>query len=319
MNLLDQIRHACAQVAARAQHVQLHHEALVAYAQQLPLSALSAPHYDTVHHYQAEPAATATYILVLDAVNFGSGYFPQLQKRAGMSGYFTIASRLKDHFERHGPFSAEALRDLRVEQCAQLFARDEGDPARVELMRLFTQALRELGSFVLERHQGSFTALIDSADHSAERLAEIVSEMTYFQDVSDYHGLLVPLYKRAQITASDLSLAFAGQGYGHFEDLDKLTIFADNLVPHVLHVDGVIRYSEALAARIGRAELIPAGSPEEIEIRAVALHAVEQLVATLRTSGQRVSAQQLDVLLWNRGQAPRYKALPRHRTRTVFY
>jgi hypothetical protein len=27
----------------------------------------------------------------------------------------------------------------------------------------------------------------------------------------------------------------------------------------------------------------------------------------------------LDVWLWNRGQAPEYKARPRHRTRTVFY
>jgi hypothetical protein len=27
----------------------------------------------------------------------------------------------------------------------------------------------------------------------------------------------------------------------------------------------------------------------------------------------------LDVWLWNRGQAPEYKARPRHRTRTVYY
>jgi hypothetical protein len=27
----------------------------------------------------------------------------------------------------------------------------------------------------------------------------------------------------------------------------------------------------------------------------------------------------VDVWLWSRGQQPHYKALPRHRTRTVFY
>jgi hypothetical protein len=27
----------------------------------------------------------------------------------------------------------------------------------------------------------------------------------------------------------------------------------------------------------------------------------------------------LDMWLWHRGQEPRYKAIPRHRTRTVFY
>ena len=33
----------------------------------------------------------------------------------------------------------------------------------------------------------------------------------------------------------------------------------------------------------------------------------------------RVTSMQLDYVLWNRGQQARYKAEPRHRTRTVFY
>jgi hypothetical protein len=65
--------------------------------------------------------------------------------------------------------------------------------------------------------------------------------------------------------------------------------------------------------------LIPAGSPEETEIRAVALHAVERLVALLQAHGTPASARELDYLLWNRGQRASYKAQPRHRTRTVFY
>jgi hypothetical protein len=30
-------------------------------------------------------------------------------------------------------------------------------------------------------------------------------------------------------------------------------------------------------------------------------------------------ARLLDTALWNRGQAARYKSVPRHRTRTVYY
>ena len=101
--------------------------------------------------------------------------------------------------------------------------------------------------------------------------------------------------------------------------IEHFAIFADNLVPHVLRVDGLLRYDPALAARIDAEELIPAGSPEEIEIRATALHTVELLVAALHRSGQPISAAELDYLLWNRGQLPLYKARPRHRTRTVFY
>jgi hypothetical protein len=101
--------------------------------------------------------------------------------------------------------------------------------------------------------------------------------------------------------------------------LDRLTIFADNLVPHVLHMDGMLLYEEGLAARIEAEELIPSGSVEEVEIRACAVHAVERLARELRRSGYNVTAMGLDYLLWNRGQQPYYKARPRHRTRTVFY
>ena len=73
-------------------------------------------------------------------------------------------------------------------------------------------------------------------------------------------------------------------------------------------------------ASVDREELIPAGSVEEVEIRAGALHAVELMVAELRNAGRRATAMKIDFLLWNRGQKPQYKlAKPRHRTRTVFY
>jgi len=32
-----------------------------------------------------------------------------------------------------------------------------------------------------------------------------------------------------------------------------------------------------------------------------------------------VTSSQLDYYLWNRGQGPRYKALPRHRALSVYY
>ncbi len=116
-------------------------------------------------------------------------------------------------------------------------------------------------------------------------------------------------YKRAQIVPSDLALA----GVAEFDDLDRLTIFADNLVPHVLRCDGVLVYDEPLAARIDAGEILPPGGPER-EIRACALHACE-LIAQ-RTG---VPPRAIDGWLWNRGQAPAYKARPRHRCRTVFY
>jgi hypothetical protein len=317
--VLAQIRSACAEVAERARWVRIDEEALARFAAGLELSAVAAPRYDAAHHYVGDPEVMLAFNLTLDAVNFGSGYFPHLLKRPGKSGYFTVALALKEHVERHGPLSPRELVALTPPRTAALFGQDLQDPVRAELMRLFTEALHQLGSYLLERFGGSFAALVAAAEGRAERLAELLAEMPYFRDVSRYGELTVPLFKRAQIAPSDLALAFDGAGYGRFTDLDKLTIFADNLVPHVLRVDGVLRYDPALLARLEAGALIPAGSAEEVEIRAVALHAVERLVALLRAANAEVSARQLDVYLWNRGQGGRYKAAPRHRTRSVFY
>ncbi len=317
--LLDAVRAACADVAERAIHVRLDPDRLPVYAASLPLAEVATPEFDPRYHHVGESNATLAYVLTLDAVNFGSGYFPHLRKRPGLSGYFTVASALKDRFDAAGPFTASELSALAATDCAALFGQEPDDGPIAELMGLFATALNDLGRFLLDRFDGRFAGPVEAARASAERLVALLSEMPFFQDVESYGPLAVPFYKRAQLTAADLALALGGEGLGRFDDLDRLTIFADNLVPHVLRLDGVLRYESALAERIEAGEPIPAGSAEEVEIRAVALHAVERLVEILRGAGQDVTAMRLDYLLWNRGQQASYKARPRHRTRSVFY
>jgi hypothetical protein len=186
-------------------------------------------------------------------------------------------------------------------------------------MDLFARALADLGRLLLERWDGRYTGLVAAAEGSAARLVGILDAMPFFRDVSRYGGLEVPFYKRAQITASDLAVALGGEGPGRFADLDRLTLFADNLVPHVLRFEGVLCYDAALAGRIDSEQRLEAGSREEVEIRAVAVHAVERLVAAIRERGGEASARVLDGLLWNRGQRPEIKAHPRHRARCTGY
>lgn len=277
------------------------------------------PQLDPDSHYLGKKEDTAAFVLTLNSINFGSGYFPHLHKRPGMSGYFTIASSLNDIYKNHGPLSAERLADITVEECTRIFDQDPGNKIIRELMQHFAKALNDLGRFLLVRFEGSSPKLLESAESSAGRLAQLLKNMPYFKDVEIYNGLEVPFLKRAQILAADLSLAFNGRGWGHFNDLDHLTIFADNLVPHVLRMDEILIYEESLISRIDAGTLIPAGSTEEIEIRACAVHAVELIKKEMVESRQWVTSAALDSFLWNRGQLPEYKAIPRHRTRCVFY
>jgi hypothetical protein len=319
LGLLERVRTACKTVAERASHVRLNYGHIPSYAASLPVDQALFPELDPNHHYLGRGDDTVAFFLTLDAINFGSGYFPHLRKRPGMSGYFTVASSLNDYYREHGPFSAQQLEQLTAGDCAEMFGQDLEDEPVCELMELFAGALNDLGRYLIARFEGSFVQLVEAAGSSAERLVQLLVEMPFFNDVGLYGGLNVPFYKRAQITAADLWLAFDGKRPGRFDDLDRLTIFADNLVPHVLRVDGILAYESHLAARIDGQQLIPPGSAEEVEIRACALHAVELLVDALRRAGHGVTAMGLDNLLWNRGQRPYYKARPRHRTRTVFY
>ncbi len=290
MSLTDDVRATSREIAANARHVTIDLDRLSA------LEPGPPPALDPERHYlEGSPEDVADYMLVLDSINFGSGWFPTLRKRPGMSGYFTVASSLADLWRSSGGWSADELRALTVEDVATVLGQDVGH----ELMRLYAEALRDLGRFLGARRALDVVA---DAGGSAERLASMLAAgMPFFDDVG--------FWKRAQITANDLALA----GVAEFEDLDRLTIFADNLVPHVLRVDGVLVYEPELAARIDAGELLPPGD-EEREIRGCAVHACELLSERLG-----MPARLIDVALWTKGQAPRYKAVPRHRTRTVFY
>jgi Potential Queuosine, Q, salvage protein family len=318
-DVFDRVREASAEVARRARFVRLDNDRLSSYVASLAAASLPEPVYDTEHHAGGSTAETVAFLITLDTVNFGSGYFPHLRKRPGMSGYFTVASALKERWEQHGPLSGDELRAIDAGSCAALFGQAGNEGPAQELMAHFAQALNDLGAWLGGRYDDDPLGPIADAGHSAAKLIELLAEMPFFRDVSWYQDVEVPLYKRAQLLTADLAIAFAGQGPGAFHDLDRLTIYADNLVPHVLRIDGLITYDADLLTRIEREELIPAGSPEEVEIRAVAVHAVEGIVAKLCASGVPATARELDYLLWNRGQGASYKAHPRHRTRTVFY
>ncbi len=315
--LLGRIRAAAAAVAGEARHVHLDPSRLDPVASSLA-GVRPSPAMDAGGDWPGEGEQRVAFVLTWAAVNFGSGWFPVLQKLPGASGAVTVMTRLADHVRAHGPWAADRLATIGPAELAAVLGQDPTGPA-AELLDRMATSLQELGTLVAARHEGRFGALVEAAGGSAEGLVALLDEAPSFHDVRAYHGRDVPFFKRAQLAAADLDRAFAGRGPGRFDDLDRLTLFADNLVPHVLRVDGLLVYDPDLVARIDAGEPIPAGSDEEVEIRAVAIHAVELLVARLRAAGRPARPMDLDLILWRRGQAPRYKAVPRHRTRTTSY
>ncbi len=305
MSVVANVREHSRRVAERARHVRIREQEIALYAASLPIAASRRP---PLVEDRDERELAAAFWLTLDAINFGSGWFPTLRKLPGRTGYATISAGVRRRFDARGPWTVDELGALTRWELARTLRQDPGH----ELIGLFVESLRDLGERLRDGYDGSFAAVVDRSDGSAVALVETLAGWRAFADASLYDGAEVPFLKRAQIAAADLSRA----GVARFDDLGELTMFADNLVPHVLRLDGILSFEPDLVARIEREELIEHGSAEEVEIRACAVHAVELIVAASRAP---TSAAQVDELLWHRGQGRSYKAVPRHRSRSTAY
>lgn len=305
--LPERVRAGAAWVSGRARSVRIEEGAIEAYAAGLPVEAGSAPH-DPEAEVDGDRELRAAFVVCLDAINFGSGWWPTIRKRRGRSGYFTIAAALAERFRTEGAWSAAQLAELSAAEIATALGQDRDHP----LMEDYAAALRDVGGRIAADHEGRFEELIEAAGGSAVTLAGLLAEWEAFADVSTYEGRAVPFFKRAQIAAADLDRADLAE----FPDLGRLTAFADNLVPHVLRLDGVLVLDFGLVSAIDAGVLLAHGSPEEVELRACAVHAIELLSDA---TGRRLSPAQIDAGLWNRGGAERYKAVPRPRSRNTAY
>jgi hypothetical protein len=284
------VRRHCAEVARSARSVRIATTSIV-YAE--GRSGLDPD----VHLLDAADEVRARYVLVMDAINFGSGWFATLDRSGDEDVTTDMSRRLTEHARRRGAvWSGPELRALTREEIGAVLGQD---PAH-ELMGLYARALGDLGAWLGDR---AALDAVAAAGGSARRLARQLAEgMPFFDDPG--------FYKRAQITPNDLAHA----GVAAFDDLDELTVFADNLLPHVLRLDGVLDLDDDLAARIDAGEPIAAGSREERELRGCAVHACELLA---QRAG--VAPRVLDNWLWNRGTQPPYSERPAHRTPTVLY
>ena len=283
-----------------------------------PISLGPAP-----HHFYDSTATTAEWLFLLNTVNHcfwpdaGSPPWTIEYNNEMLSGYWALAASLKRAMEE-GVYlhRAATLAELDSPTLAHIF-RGRGE---IPLLEERVKNLRQAGHVLLDRFQGSFIHLLEEAGGSATKFVDLLAkEISSFNDVAEYHSKKVYFYKRAQLLVHDLWSTFSGRSWGNFIDLENLTAFADYKLPQVLRHLDILHYKPELADLVQNLVQLPAGSLEEVEIRAATVWAVELLRQKLSEQGLRVSSPQLDNWLWYLGQEDAYRALPYHRTRTVFY
>ena len=310
-------------VAEKSVRVRINRDALVHFSQKWLDDGIDVPAWDIYHHYTGTPEDTVAYLLVLDSLNFCFWPLPgrtkwEIEYRGEkISGYYALSSALKKAIEDGIPVTQAAyLVSLDLKTLGHILK----GCGELQLMEKRLDILHELGRVLLSDYHGQPYEWVASVDHSATLLARtLASKLSSFRDVAMYHGEAVHFLKRAQIFTADLYGAFQGKGMGQFNDMHMLTAFADYKLPQVLRHAGIIEYDENLGKKVDQKMLIEPGSPEEVEIRANTIRAVELIRRELEKIGTRLKAFEIDWALWNLGQQESFRKKPYHRTVTIFY
>lgn len=318
-------------VVEAAQHVRIEHERVGAVAEQVAAAAKLAPAWDDDLLFRDGTWKTAGWVLALDALNFcfwSESPDPVQRWRVSYQGrlydgYWALVAALRRAVTEGRPiWDPFYLAELTSRDVAHILRPHDLDYPEIPLLPLRVQNLHELGRGLIAAFpdRNPVIELIEGSERSAARLVDRVATLfPSFNDVAIYAGRPVRFFKRAQILVGDLHGSFAGRDLGAFDDLDALTAFADYKVPQVLRRFGVISYSEELGQKIDNRLIIPAGSPEEVEIRAATVWACELLRRALADRGSSLRAFEVDWALWLAGQSLPADTQPYHRTYTVFY
>jgi hypothetical protein len=238
---------------------------------------------------------------------------------AGHDGYFALAHALRRAYDGGAPLGdPRHYAGWSVGDLATVLRGDRGGPPTPPLLAERHAIAADLGQWLCHRHAGSALAAVGSAASAAEFAHILAATLPRFRDVADWRGIRVAFLKRAQIAAHDCGAALGETAPAGLRDRGGLCAFADYKLPQVLRAEGVLVYQPSLARAVDSRQEIAAGSSQEVEIRALTVVAVDQLVSALVGRGVSCDAPTVDSWLWWRAQT-RLDMAPYHRTRTIWY
>ena len=184
--------------------------------------------------------------------------------------------------------------------------------------------LHESGKVLAEKYDGKFHKFVHSCspklyDNGNGLIERLVKEFPRFNDVSPLDGHEIKFYKLPQLGIWQLYATLHKAGKFRLDDPQKMTAFADYIVPVGLRLMGITSYSKELEHAINAYQLIPRDSRWEIEIRAHCLYATALLteeINKLRPANLQIIIPQIDARFWLPYHTTTW---PHHLTRTIMY
>ncbi|KAJ2002628.1 hypothetical protein GGI04_003258 [Coemansia thaxteri] len=289
------------------------------------------------------------WIFVVDALNFSFWSDKQANEQYTVTldgqtyrGYWTLCAAVNRALREGIPITdARYYSQASSGELEHVFRGDSSE--KIPMLEERIRVLREVGGVLIDRYGGRFGQMLEESGGSAQRLVgTVVEEFSSFRDEHQFEGRTVAMYKRAQILVADIWACFEGKGSGQFEDIDRVTMFADYRVPQALCHFGALEYSPQLRRFLEQSEsavrgvgeqqaecsppapgMLPSGHRWEVEIRGNSIWAVERIRQHIRQTAQgtEVNAILIDFYMWDysKENAQDMQDIPIHLTRSVFY
>jgi hypothetical protein len=307
--------------------VKINEERLISVADWMAYEEFAKPDGSMLFDFGNDPDFLMDFTLVVNTMNFaftnfdtGVKFETDYMGKRWCDSEAMLASLHRAHSAGIPFFTGEYLANLTRKDLEQVFAGTIEMPMLDERVVIFN----EVGRVLVEKYQGHYSnfvrdcapRLYDNGDGLLERLT---TEFPRFNDVSDYNGSKVQIFKLAQLGIWGMHLALSPRKAWALEDADKLTAFADYIVPVGMRVTKIFEYAPALEDQINSLIEVPRDSQAEIELRANSIYAIARLTEEInkRRPGMEPLLQpQVDFRFWKTYHATHW---PHHLTKTVMY
>lgn len=197
-------------------------------------------------HPKTKDESTIDFIFTMDLLNFSfwsdetdeSKRFAVEYRGKRWTGYWSLVAALQRALDEGIQITDPVYwvdEDICTDDVLKHVFRTDSEE-EFPMLQERIQCLREAGRVLCKDFDGSFANCIYNAHYSAASLVNLLAEnFPCFRDETSFQGRRVRLYKRAQILVADLWACFNGEGYGAFQDIDKITMFAGMLLIFTVH------------------------------------------------------------------------------------
>jgi hypothetical protein len=322
--VLESVRYAI----ESSRDVQTHYDKIVEVASWMAYEDLPMPEFALPFGVgQGDADQAIDFIMVADSIDTAFTDFSKHEKfRVDFGGQHWSDSEaefacIKRAVDNGVPFlDGEYLSRITRAELNKVFEGNIEMPMLDEKL----EVLHQVGKVLAEKYKGRYHNFVKACspklyDNGNGLIDRLVTEFPRFNDVSMLDGHEIKFYKLAQLGIWMIYASLHREGKFRLDDPQKMTAFADYIVPVALRLHGITSYSPRLEQAINTHQLIPRDFRWEIEIRAHCIYATALLteeINKLRPANAQVIIPQIDARFWTHFHTTTW---PHHLTQTIMY